>query len=97
MGITRDIVNKATKDEAFRQRLLVDAKAAIKQEFGVDLPAGVKVAIHENAANVINLVLPPSADSRELSADDLELVAGGMKKNVVKGGFVTMPCTNTMC
>jgi Nitrile hydratase, alpha chain len=97
MGITRDIVAKATKDEAFRKRLLADPKAAIEKEFGVSLPAEVKVQVHENSPSVVNLVLPGAAQlQRTLSPEELDQVSGGMarKKPMI---FVTLPCTDTMC
>jgi Nitrile hydratase, alpha chain len=97
MGITRDIVAKATKDQAFRKRLLADPKAAIQQEFGVSLPADVKLQVHENSPSVVNLVIPGAEQlQRTLSAEELEQVSGGVMRRKTTA-FVTLPCTDTMC
>ena len=80
MGKTREIVKKAAKDEAFRARLLKDPAATIQKEFGVQVPSGVTVRVHENSATVINLVLPSPLElstERALSDQELQQVAGG--------------------
>jgi len=90
MGTTRAIVNKAMKDAEFRTRLMKDPKAAIEKEFGVQFPDGVKVQVHQNTADVVNVVLPSPLEvstDRSLSQQELEQVAGGlMKNNPIKGG-----------
>src|SRR5688500_5573017 len=77
----REIVTKATKDEAFRKRLLSDPKSTIEKEFKVEFPKGVVVKVHEDTPTVINVVLPAPLEissDRTLSPQDLEGVAGGM-------------------
>ena len=70
----RKISDKAGTDDDFRARLLDDPKGAIGDELGVTLPAGFKVEVHEEAANVAHLVLPPSS---RLSEADMRQAAGG--------------------
>ena len=84
MGKTQDIIARAMKDPAFHDRLLKDPTATIKQEFGLALPAGATVKVHENTTNVINLVLPARTEGeagRNLSERELEMVAGGMARS----------------
>ena len=86
MNRTREIVDKAVKDEAFRERLLKDSRAAIKEEFGLELSEGVTVRVHQNSPSILNIVLPAPVDSsrdRSLTEQELELVAGGLAKRSV--------------
>jgi hypothetical protein len=80
MGTTRDIIKRAMKDGNFRERLMKDPKSAIEQEFGVQFPKGVRVQVHENSPDVINLVVPGPlvAEDRSLSQAELDQVSGGM-------------------
>jgi hypothetical protein len=80
MGITRQIVTKAVKDPEFRRRLLRDAKAALEQDFGIELSEGTVVRVHENTATTINIVLPEAelADASDVppTDDQIQAVAG---------------------
>ena len=67
-------VAKAEDNSAFRARLLENPKAAIKQEFGVVLPQGHAVEVHEETDNVAHLVLP--AKSRFSDADRKAAMTG---------------------
>ena len=77
----RSIVQRSLEDDAFRQRLLEDPKAAVEQELGTQLPEEVRVVAVEETADTIYLVLPfGSTDAQEdgeLSDRELEAVAGG--------------------
>ena len=68
------ILSKAAEDSEFRARLIADPKAAIASETGATIPEGFDVAVHEDSATILNLVLPPSS---ELTEAELENVAGG--------------------
>ena len=76
-----ELVDRAVEDEAFRRRLFDDPKAAIKDALGVTVPKSMSIAVHEDTATTVHLVLPPSA---KLSSADLEGVAGG---HVAREGF----------
>ncbi len=77
----RRIIQRSLEDDAFRQRLLEDPKAAVEQELGARLPEEVRVVTVEESADTIYLVLPSTpmagAEGVELSDQDLESVAGG--------------------
>ena len=44
------VVGKAAEDEEFRAKLLSEPKAAVEQELGVTMPAGLTVQVHEKPA-----------------------------------------------
>ena len=68
------LVDKATTDKAFRERLIADPKNTIREELNVTIPAGFDVEVLEDGATKGYLVLPPSADLNEV---DLKQAAGG--------------------
>ncbi len=69
------ILDRAAEDGEFRARLIADPKAAIAAEVGVTIPDGFNVAVHEDSATTVHLVLPPSP---QLTEAELETAAGGM-------------------
>ena len=76
----RRLVQRSLEDDAFRQRLLEDPKAAVEQELGTRLPEDVRVVAVEETAETIYLVLPsasPLGEGGELADRELEAVAGG--------------------
>jgi hypothetical protein len=79
--IERKLIERSLEDEAFRQRLLADPRAAIEQELGTRLPESIEVRAVEETPEIIYLVLPSrSADVQagELSDQELEAVSGGL-------------------
>ena len=86
------IVAKAWKDEAFKQALLNDPRAAIEQEFGQALPPDVAIKVVEETPSTLYLILPANADAyglEELTTAELDSVAGGVGS--VGGDIVTAP------
>jgi len=74
------LINKAWKDEAFRQELIADPAAVIQRELDLTVPAGVAITVVQESPSTLCLVIPanPFADEgRELSDDELAVVAGG--------------------
>jgi hypothetical protein len=72
------IVKRATKDRAFRDRLLADPRAAIEAAYGVRIPSTFRVQFVEKGPDLDALVvLPEFQPDGALSDDDLEHVAGG--------------------
>lgn len=70
------IITKAWADEAFKQRLLADATAVLKEE-GVPVPEGIVVKAVEDTDAVFHMVLPQKPAGRELSEDELSHMAAG--------------------
>jgi Nitrile hydratase, alpha chain len=77
----RRLIVKGLEDDAFRQRLIEDPKAAVEQELGTRLPEEVRVVTVEETSDTIYLVLPSTSmaggEGVELSDRELESVAGG--------------------
>lgn len=79
-SIDTKIIALAAKDSAFRKRLVADPQATLKKEFGLELPPGVKLQVHEEGDDVRHLVLPKAPSKQiELSDDQLEAAAGGLR------------------
>lgn len=68
------IIAKAWADDGFRTQLIADPSATFAAE-GVELPAGKRVVVNEDTADLINITLP--ARPSELSDEALDSVAGG--------------------
>src|SRR3984893_12661978 len=76
----QQIIARAMKDEAFRQRLLSNPKETLERELGTTLPQGVTIQVHEDTPAILHLVLPikqPLGAMQELSDAELEQVSGG--------------------
>lgn len=66
------LIEKATNDGEFRQRLVDDPRTTVEAEFGVTFPENFSVTVHEESSSTAHLVLPP--DGR-LDEADLKGVA----------------------
>ena len=74
------IIQKAYADDEYRDLLLSDAKTALKQYLGIELPWNI--IVHANSTTHIHLVIPTNPDeSGELHDTDLAIVAGGKNTN----------------
>jgi Nitrile hydratase, alpha chain len=86
------LIEKAWKDDAFRQALVTDPQGAVERELGAKLPAGVQVKVLAESADTFYLVLPANPDrgpAGQLSDQQLEAVAGG--------GWTGTNCTDCTC
>ena len=70
----QQLIAKCWADEAFKQRLLADPAGTLKAE-GMAVPAGVRVQVVENTAQVFTLVIP--ARPTDVSDVDLSGAGGG--------------------
>ena len=68
------VAMKATEDDDFRARLVVDPRATIEKETGLRFPDGYRIHVHEESAADAHLVLPARP---ELSREQLDRIAGG--------------------
>ena len=73
------LIDRAMKDETFRQELLRDPKDVVTRELGIQMPENIDVQVLQESPSTFYLVLPPSAQraGAELSDEELEAVAGG--------------------
>ena len=69
------IMEKASQNQEFRERLLADAKTAISSDFEITLPDGLNIVLHENDANTVHLPVPPGP--KVLREGQLTQVSGG--------------------
>ncbi len=70
------LTDKAVESAEFRQLLVGDPKAAIRQEFGIDLPDYMNVMVHESNMQDLHLSLPPA--HYDLNEEQLEAVSAGL-------------------
>ena len=72
------VIERAVKDESFRQQLVDDPHGALQQVLGVSLPGSVNIEVLEETPGTMYLVLPPAeTGSRELSEQEVASIAGG--------------------
>ena len=76
--VQEQVMARATKDEAFRQRIAADPRAVLSSEYNVHIPESVNVRVIEDSANTVSIVLPAAEDAvQDLSDEELEEIAGG--------------------
>ena len=73
------IVERATVDRAFRQKLLADPRRAIRDELGLTIPSHFRIKFIERGPDLDALVVLPDfrEGTEELSENELEAVSGG--------------------
>ena len=64
-------VAKAWADGDFKQRLMTDTAAVLKEE-GLDVPKGMIIKVVENTPKVFHMVIPAKPDSAEGAIEDVE-------------------------
>jgi hypothetical protein len=79
----QSILDRASTDLTFRERLLNDPRDAILESFGVMIPSSFRIKFVERGPGVDALVVLPDVVSRsaELSDDELEAVSGGVEES----------------
>lgn len=70
------LVVQVWADEKLKQRLL-ENPAALLQEHGIAVPAGMEVRVVENTDKVSYLILPPKLSDSELTSSQLQGIVGG--------------------
>ena len=78
--VKQEVAAKCADDSAFRASLIANPSAAIEKEYG--LPAGcfkdTNFRVVEEGSDEIMIPIPPNTEDMELSAQQLEAVAGGV-------------------
>ena len=73
--LVNEAIEKATKDAAFKEKLVKDTNAAVLELTGKELP--VKVTVHDyDAKNLVFII--PSELPKEIDESDLAGVSGGV-------------------
>lgn len=75
--VIRAVVKRANIDRTFREILLKAPDEAIALVTGKPTPEDLKIRFVENQGANLTVVLPDSVGNAELSADDLDMIAGG--------------------
>jgi len=73
----QELLARSATDSAFRQRLLTEPRAALKEFTGRDIPESVNIVFVENKATATFVLPEPVDPAAELSESELETVAGG--------------------
>ncbi len=71
------LITRATRDAAFRKRLLEKPKEAIQEELGLQVPDDFEIRVVEENPSRGYLILPPLLPEGEMNESELDLVAGG--------------------
>ena len=72
------LVAKADESEDLRTRLVADPKSVISAEFGVSIPEGFNVQVHEDSVTTAHMVLPMTD---RLTEEELAEIAAGLDVN----------------
>lgn len=76
--VQEQVLERAVKDERFRQEVLNNPRAVLAREYDVHLPETVSIRVVEDTADTLTIALPPKQESmQELSDAELEAVSGG--------------------
>ena len=68
------VLARSRDDEAFRAELLGDPHTALEREFGIHLPNGINVHVHEDTTRDVHLVVPTKD---RMSDEELAAISGG--------------------
>ena len=72
------VLERAIKDERFRQELLANPRGVLAREYQVHIPETIGIRVVEETADTLTLVLPPKQETmQELTDAELEGVSGG--------------------
>ncbi|CAN7350927.1 MULTISPECIES: NHLP leader peptide family RiPP precursor [unclassified Paenibacillus] len=73
-SVKAKIIQKAWEDEAFKQQLLANPKAALKQAFNITLPDDIKVKAVEETSTEFVLVIPTNPSKILVTSDAVAAV-----------------------
>jgi len=78
--IEKMIIEKAMKDETFRNKLIHEPRLTLEQELGATIPEAITINILEETPDTFFLVLPSASSAKvvdELMESELAQVSGG--------------------
>ncbi len=73
------LIEKAWKDEEFKNELLNNTHAILENELDIRIPLGIKIKVMEESAEEVYLVLRqyPAKMSEQLTDAELDTLSGG--------------------
>ncbi|EFM10426.1 conserved hypothetical protein [Paenibacillus curdlanolyticus YK9] len=74
--LKQQLIQKAWEDEAFKQLLLSDPNAALKDAYGIDVPANLKLKALEETDTELYLVIPQKPSSNQLKSSATSTTEG---------------------
>ncbi len=91
------LIARAWQDAVFRRTLLADPEAAVREELGVDVLAGVELKVVEESAERLYIVLPANIDEAhetlgEFAEEELGTLAASMVAGSPGGVGSTFAC-----
>jgi hypothetical protein len=76
--IQEQVVERAAKDERFRQELLTNPRAVLAREYNLHVPETISIRVIEDTADTLTIALPSKQETMlELTDVELEGVSGG--------------------
>lgn len=77
--LENQLIEKAMKDDTFRQALLSNPSRTIEEELGIQMPEGFSITVLEETPDRFFLVLPVASPPQgdELTESELNQIAGG--------------------
>jgi hypothetical protein len=71
------IIAKALKDDDFKKRLEKNPEDTIKKDFGLEIPAGIKIKVIEDSDTLKHILIPKSVQGEisELTDAEIETVS----------------------
>ena len=78
-ALEAELIDRAMKDDGFRQELVRDPKSVFERELGIHVPADMAIKVLEESPTTVYLVLPRRLANAgvELSDEELQAAAGG--------------------
>lgn len=76
--IQEQILERAAKDERFRQEVLTNPRVVLAREYNVYILETVSIRVIKDTSDTLTIALPPKQEAvQQLSDAELEAVAGG--------------------
>ena len=97
--VIEEVTRRAATDGTFRQQLLADPRGTIATLIGQPFPEHVKIKFVEKDAGYDAVIVLPDyvAGASELSAEELEAVAGGVTADATAASCWVSSCVGTSC